>query len=54
MSPPATGEIMMSSTTDHVHEGRDQTVPPPTDERVPDEMMDASRETDASFEEIER
>jgi hypothetical protein len=25
MSPASTGEIMMSSTTDHVHEGRDQT-----------------------------
>jgi hypothetical protein len=44
----------MRSTTDHVHEGRDQTAPPPTDERVPDGPMDAPRETEASFEEIER
>jgi hypothetical protein len=44
----------MSSPTDHVHEGRDQTAPPPTDARVPDDTMDAPRETEASFEEIER
>jgi hypothetical protein len=44
----------MRSTTDPVHEGRDQTAQPPTDEQVPDGTMDAPRETDASFEEIER
>jgi hypothetical protein len=44
----------MRSTTDHVHEGRDQTAPPSADERVPDETIDAPRETEASFEEIER
>jgi len=44
----------MRSTTDHVNEERNQTVPPPTDEHVPDGTMDAPRETDASFEEIER
>jgi hypothetical protein len=44
----------MGSTTDHITEGRDQTAPPPTDERVPDETMNAPRETDTSFEEIER
>jgi hypothetical protein len=44
----------MSSTTDHVNEGRDQTAHPPTDAQVPDGTMDAPRETDASFEEIER
>jgi hypothetical protein len=54
MSPPVIGETMMSSITDHVHEGRDQTAPPPTNEWVPDETMDIPRETEASFEEIER
>ncbi len=54
MSPPATGETIMSSTTDHVHEGRDQTAHPPTDERGPEGTMDAPPETEASFEEIER
>jgi hypothetical protein len=54
LAPPAAGEIIMRSTTDHVHEGRDQTAHPPTDERVPDGPMDAPRETEASFEEIER
>jgi hypothetical protein len=44
----------MRSTTDHVNEERNQTAPPPTDEHVPDGTMDAPRETDASFEEIER
>jgi len=44
----------MSSTTDHVHEGRDQTAHPPTDERGPEGTMDAPPETEASFEEIER
>jgi len=54
MASPATGETIMSSPTDHVHEGRDQTAPPPTDARVPDDTMDAPPETEASFEEIER
>jgi hypothetical protein len=45
---------MMSSTTDHVYEGRNQTAPPPADARGPEGTMDASPEMDASFEEIER
>jgi hypothetical protein len=44
----------MSSTTDHVREGRDQTASPATDAREPEAAMDAPRETEASFEEIER
>ena len=44
----------MSSTTDHVHEGRDQTASPVTDAWEPEGAMDAPRETEASFEEIER
>jgi hypothetical protein len=44
----------MRSTTDHVHEERDQTELPPTDAQVPDGSMDAPQETEASFEEIER
>ena len=44
----------MSSTTDHVNEGRDQTAPASTDEQGPEGTMDAPRETEASFEEIER
>jgi hypothetical protein len=51
---PATGETRMRSTTDHVHEGRDQTAPPSTDAQVADGPLDAPRETEASFEEIER
>jgi len=54
LAPPTTGETIMRSTTDPVHEGRDQTAHPPTDERVPDGPMDAPPETEASFEEIER
>jgi hypothetical protein len=54
MALPATGETSMSSTTDHVHEGRDQTAFPSTDAREPEGIMDAPRETEASFEEIER
>jgi hypothetical protein len=45
---------MMRLTTDHVHEGRDQTALPPTDARGPEGMMYAPRETEASCEEIER
>jgi hypothetical protein len=44
----------MSETTDHGHEGGDQTAHPPTDAREPEGMMDAPPETEASFEEIER
>jgi hypothetical protein len=44
----------MSSPTDHVNEGRDQTAPPPTDARGPEGTMYAPPETEASFEEIER
>jgi hypothetical protein len=44
----------MSSTTDHVHEGRDQTAHPSTDAPVADGPLDAPREMEASFEEIER
>jgi hypothetical protein len=44
----------MSSTTDHINEGHDQTAPASPDEQGPDGTMDAPRETEASFEEIER
>ena len=44
----------MSSTTDHVHEGRDQTAPPSTDAQGSDDPLYAPRETEVSFEEIER
>jgi hypothetical protein len=44
----------MSAPTDHVHEGRDQTAPPSPDAQGPDGPLDAPRETEASFEEIER
>jgi hypothetical protein len=44
----------MSSTTDHVHEGHDQTALPPTDGRGPEGTTYAPPETEASFEEIER
>jgi hypothetical protein len=44
----------MSSTTDPVHEGRDQTAPSPTDARGPEGTMDTPPETEAFFEEIER
>jgi hypothetical protein len=44
----------MSSTTDHVYEGHDQTAPASPDERGPEGTMDAPPETEASFEEIER
>jgi hypothetical protein len=50
----ATGETMMRSTTDHVHERRDQTIHPPTDAQVPDDPLEASREMEASCEAIER
>jgi hypothetical protein len=44
----------MSSTTDHGHKGHDQPVHPLTDDRGPEATMYAPRETEASFEEIER
>jgi len=44
----------MSSTTDHVYEGHDQTTPTSPDARGPEGTMDAPPETEASFEEIER
>jgi hypothetical protein len=44
----------MHSTTDHVHEGHDQTAPPPTDAQGPEETMYAPPETEPFFEEIER
>jgi len=44
----------MSATTDHVHEGRDPTVPPLTRARGPERPLDAPPEMEASFEEIER
>jgi hypothetical protein len=44
----------MTSTTDHSHEGRDQTASSPTDARGPEGTMDAPPEMEASFEEIER
>jgi hypothetical protein len=44
----------MRSTTDHVHEGHDQTAPPPTDAQGPEGTLDAPPEMEASFEEIER
>jgi hypothetical protein len=44
----------MSATTDHVHEGRDPTVPPLNGARGPEGMMDAPPEMEDSCEEIER
>ena len=44
----------MSSTTDHAHEGHDQTVPPPTDARGPEGTTYVPLETEGSGEEIER
>jgi hypothetical protein len=42
------------ATTDDVHQGRNQIAHPSTDAQVPNDPLDASRETEASFEEIER
>jgi len=58
-STPTTGLIRkagprMRSTTDYVHEGRDQTARPSTGAQFPDETMDAPRDMEGSFEEIER
>ena len=44
----------MNSTTENVHEGHDQTAPPPTDAREPEGTTYAPPETEPSFEEIER
>ena len=44
----------MSSTTDHIHEGHDQTAPASPETWGPEGTMDAPPETEASFEEIER
>jgi hypothetical protein len=51
---PATGETRMSAPTDHGTEGRDQTAPASPDARGPESIMDAPREMEVSFEEIER
>jgi hypothetical protein len=44
----------MNSTADHINEGHDQTAPVPPDEQGPDGTIYAPRETETSFEEIER
>jgi hypothetical protein len=44
----------MSAPTDPVYEGRDQTAYPSPEARGSEGTMDAPRETEASFEEIER
>ncbi len=44
----------MSWTTDDVTEGPDQTTYPSPEAQGPDGAPEASRETEASFEEIER
>jgi hypothetical protein len=44
----------MSATTDHVHEGCDQIVPPLTEARGPESPMYAPPEMEDSFEAIER
>jgi hypothetical protein len=44
----------MSSMTDHVHDGRDQTTSPSPDAQVANSPLDAPHEREASFEEIER
>jgi hypothetical protein len=44
----------MRSTTDDAHEGHDQTAPASPHAREPEGMIDAPRETEAAFEEIER
>jgi hypothetical protein len=46
--------ITDSATTDQVHEGCDQIAHPSTDAQVLDGPLDASREIEAPFEEIER
>jgi len=44
----------MSATIDYFNEEHDQTAPPSLDERELDGTTDVPRETEASFEEIER
>jgi hypothetical protein len=44
----------MRSITDYVHEGRHQTAPPSPEAQAADGPLDAPRETEATFEEIER
>jgi hypothetical protein len=44
----------MSSTTDDLAQGHDQTAPASTDARGPEGMLYVPREMEASFEEIER
>jgi hypothetical protein len=44
----------MSAITDHVHEGRDQTVPPLIEARGPESPRYTPPEMEDSFEEIER
>jgi hypothetical protein len=44
----------MRSTTDYINEGHEQTAPRPTDACEPEGIIDDPRETEASFEEIER
>jgi hypothetical protein len=44
----------MRATTDHDHEGRNQTVPPLTEARGPERPMYAPPDMEDSFEEIER
>jgi hypothetical protein len=48
------GETLMHSTTEDVNEEGTLSAESPTDEHVPDGTMDAPREREASFEEIER
>jgi hypothetical protein len=50
----ATGEARMSSTTDHVNKGHDQTAQPSSAAPVTGGHLDTPREMEASFEEIER
>jgi hypothetical protein len=44
----------MSVTIDYFNEEHDQTAPASLDEQGPDGTIDVPRETEASFEEIER
>jgi len=44
----------MCATIDHVHAGRDQTVPPLTEAQGPEHPLDAPPELEDSYEAIER
>jgi len=44
----------MSTTTDYIHEGRNQAVPPLTEARGPESPIYAPPDREDSFEEIER